>query len=145
MVFFVLIRSALLMMIGLCAVDVTALVRTGQFVHVGSMQYRLLPPGLQSGDYDRQADGMMALNLENYATYLGFERLTLASHLDLDWYTVHSLNRIDRIAFKNDLFWQWNASLALGIATELSWADDACLVSATGDGFQYGLVARWRW
>ena len=143
--FFILTRSTLLMMIGLCAVDAAALVRTGQFVHVGSIQYRLLPPGLQSGDYEHQADGMMALNLENYATYLGFERLTLASYLDLDWYRVHSLNHLDRIAVKNDLFWQLDARLALGIATELSWADDSCLVNAKGEGFQYGFVARWRW
>lgn len=126
-------------------IPVFSMVRMGQFLHVGSVTYRYLPPATQSGDFSQQSSGMMTLSVDNYSTYLGFERLTLATHIDLDWYSLQKIDHLDRTTLKNDLLWQWSPQLSVGVAAQKMWADASCVADNSGDGGQYGFVARWRW
>lgn len=139
------IKKLALFCVCMLCLPIFALVRTGHFLHVGAMTYRYLPPATQSGDFTKQTSGMMALNIDNYMTYLGFERLTLATHVELDWYSLQQINHLDRTTLKNDLLWQWNPQLSVGFAAQNMWADASCAADNSGDGAQYGFVARWRW
>ena len=138
-------KKMIFMFVALLSLPIFPLVRTGQFLHVGSMTYRYLPPATQSGDFSQQSSGMMTLNIDNYSTYLGFERLTLATHIELDWYSLQQIDHLDRTILKNDVLWQWSPQLSVGVAAQSMWADASCVADNSGDGGQYGIVARWRW
>ena len=123
-----------------------ALVRSGPFLSVGSATLRVMPSEFQSGDFESLTDGMLSIYAENYMTMLGFERMTLASSVDAVWFSAFDLTEWNRFALKNDLYYQINSQISMGVATERTWVDQHCCQTMGAlDGFQYGLSLRWRW
>lgn len=141
------IRGVLVLVsILICTHSACALIRFGNFLHVGSLVFRYMPSRLQTGGFREQTDGMLSFQFENYMTHMGYERLTMATSFQSMWNSDHEFNSPDVLAVKNDFYVKYNSYFSVGLTMDQVWSDDDGLASSgRKQGFQSGVSARFRW
>ena len=119
-----------------------AMVRSGNFLNVGSAVLKYAPEALQGGDLQAYSVGMSSFEVESFTTYTGMERLTLATHFRTAW--DHSYQKsVDFLTLKNGLYFRVTSRLSLGAGVDVFVFDDA--EARRRQGYQYGVMARLRW
>ena len=118
-----------------------AMVRSGGFLSVGSAVLKYSPEAFKN-DFQTYSTGVLSFEAENFATYTGAERLTLATHFQTVWDDSYQKS-MDFLTLKNDLYFRVTSGLSLGVGVDMFVVDDA--ETRRRHGYQYGVMARLRW
>ena len=124
-----------------------ALVKSGGFLHVGSLELRYVPSSMQLDGVNDQSDDLLSLQLKDFVTYVGVEKLTFAFDFRSFLNTSDAFLSFSSTAFHNDVYYQLSPNFSFGIGLSHVWIDGiSCQVeSPLGKGAWLEFVLKWRW